>query len=76
MLYKIQSVLFDKNKISLEDASKWIIEHKYKIKKVDETKNLYRFRQIPPTTLKKQGYNVYRNLSITPIITLVLAYKD
>lgn len=76
MLYKVQSILFDKNKISLEDASKWIIEHKYKIKKVDETKNLYRFRQITPSVLDKQGYKIYRNLKITPIITLVLAYKN
>jgi hypothetical protein len=76
MLYKVQSIFFYKNKISLEDAVKWMTEHKYKIKKVDETENLYRFRLIPPTTLKKQGYDVYRNLSITPIITLVLAYKN
>jgi len=76
MLYKIQSVFFDKNKISLEDSVKWMAEHKYKIKKVDETENLYRFRLIPPKTLKKKGFDTYRNLEISPIITLVLVYKN
>ena len=76
MLYKVQSILFDKNKISMDDAIKWIIEHKYKVKKVDETKNLYRFRQIAPSSLKRQGYDIYHNHRINDIIMLVLAYKS
>jgi hypothetical protein len=75
-IYKVQSVLINKNKINLSNATKWVLEKGYKVKKVDETKNLYRFRQIPPITLEKQGYNIYRNLVISPEITLVLAYKS
>ena len=75
-IYKIQSVLFNKNKISLEDSIKKVLEMGYKVKKVDETKNLYRFRQIPPITLKKQGFTNYHNKKISPLITLVIAYKN
>lgn len=76
MLYKIQSVLFNKNKINLNEAIKWLLNNGYKVKKVDETKNLYRFRQISPSSLKKQGYTVYHNHKISDIIMLVLAYKS
>jgi hypothetical protein len=69
-------VLFDKNKIKMDDAIKWILEHGYKVKKVDETKNLYRFRQIAPSSLERQNYRVYHNHKINDIIMLVLAYKS
>jgi len=75
-LYKVQSVLINKNKVDLSNATKWVLEKGYKVKKVDETKNLYRFRQIAPITLEKKGYTTYRNLAISPETTLVLAYKS
>ena len=75
-MYKVQSVLFNKNNITLQQAIDWLNENNYIIKKVDETKNLYRFRQISPTILKKQGYTKYRNHILNDNIILVLAYND
>ena len=45
----LQTVLFPKDKFSLEKASKWLEEHKYKHSKVDTTGHFHRFRQMPPT---------------------------
>jgi hypothetical protein len=45
----LQTVLFPKDKFSLEKASKWLEEHKYKHSKVDTTEHFHRFRQMPPT---------------------------
>lgn len=45
----IQSVLFDKNFYTTEDACKWLHKHKLKpIKKVHETENYYRYRLQEP----------------------------
>jgi hypothetical protein len=75
-MYKVQSVLFNKNNITLQQAIDWLKENNYLIKKVDETKNLYRFRQITPSLLKKQGYTNYHNHKLNENIILVLVYKD
>jgi phage antirepressor YoqD-like protein len=75
-MYKVQSVLFNKNKINLTQAIEWLEDNNYIIKKVDATKSLYRFRQINPSTLKKEGYTNYRNHKINDDIMLVLVYKD
>jgi hypothetical protein len=75
-MYKVQSVLFNKKNMTLQKAIKWLIENNYKVKKVDETKSLYRFRQISPSVLAKEGYTNYRNHVLNENIILVLVYKD
>jgi len=45
----VQSILIDKNMFTLTEAQDWIIEHGYKIKKVDITEGKYRFRQKEPS---------------------------
>jgi hypothetical protein len=75
-MYKVQSVLFNKNHITLQQAINWLNENNYIVKKVDETKNLYRFRQINPSVLKKEGYTKYHNHRLNENIMLVLVYKD
>jgi hypothetical protein len=66
----IQSVLFSKSAWTLNKARAWLRKHNYKVKKVDITKSLYRFRQLPPDKFKK-----YRLIHITPTIKLVLGYN-
>jgi hypothetical protein len=49
---EIQSVLIPKSKYSLSEAKKWIKDNGFRLtfhgKKVDITKNYYRFRQKSP----------------------------
>ena len=72
----VQSVLFNKHTTSLKSASDWLKNHGYKVKKVDETPNLLRFRQWSPTTLKKLGYNGYFHKKLNDDVSLVIAYKN
>jgi len=74
--YKVQSILFDKSVWNLEEAINWIFLNGYTIKKVDETKSLYRCRQLNPAYLKKKGFTNYYNKKIGKGIQLVLAYKE
>ena len=74
--YKIQSVLFDKNNMSLQASIDWIISEQYKIKKIDETDTQYRFRQLDPNYLKRKGYTEYRTKKLNDSISLVIAYKS
>lgn len=73
--YRVQSILFDKSKISLEDAIDWIVNHKDKIKKIDETETQFRFRQLEPSYLKRIGFTEYRTKKLNDIVSLVLVYK-
>lgn len=54
--HRIQSVIIDKNKYSLIDAIIWILKNNFKVKKVDETENYWRFRQLEPNKLKDYNY--------------------
>ena len=75
-MYKVQSVLFNNKKVKIPEAIEWLENNNYVVKKVDATKSLYRFRQINPSTLKKEGYNTFRNHKLNDNITLILAYKS
>jgi len=59
---EVQSVLFEKEKFTLQKAKDWLKKHNYKLtfygKGVDETKNMYRFRQVAPTRFDKKSYRI------------------
>jgi hypothetical protein len=73
-MYKIQSILFYKKKYSLLDAIDFLMRHNYKIKKLDETKNYYRFRQYDPNYLKKRGYSRVISKKIGKGILFIIYY--
>jgi hypothetical protein len=50
---KIQSVLLSRRYFTMQQAFQWIRDHGFKAKKVDVTKNYYRFRQFNPSRLKQ-----------------------
>ena len=75
-MQKVQSVVIDKSKFNLEMACNWIVRNNFQLKKVDETKSTFRFRQIAPQLLRKEGYNKYRTVAIAPNINLVIAFKE
>ena len=75
--YKVQSVLFDKSKNTLEEAYDFLQRHELKNKGVDEKEETYRFRQYNPAYIKKLGYTEYRTIpiDIKKGIQFVIAYK-
>jgi hypothetical protein len=73
--YKIQSVILNNEKFSLKDAVNFLAKNNLKYWKVDRTTNYWRFRQLEPSELRKEGFNHYRNKEISDGINLVLAYR-
>lgn len=53
VMSNIQSVIIDKRVYSFAQAVNYVYLHGYKLKKVDETVNFYRFRQLDPELFKK-----------------------
>jgi len=71
----VQSVLFKSSVYTLNDCLEWLKSHNYNHNKVDIAKNFYRWRQVPPITLKRKGYLNYRTISLNNgNILLVDAY--
>lgn len=75
-MYKLQSILLSKAGFSLEDAVRWLFKNGFEVKKVDATEHFWRFRQLSPETLRKQGYNKIRTKEVAPNIKFILGYKD
>jgi hypothetical protein len=75
-MYKLQSVLFQRQGYNLEDAVRWLFKNGFDVKKIDATQNYWRFRQIEPSKLRKEGYNKFRTQEIEPHIKFILGYKD
>ena len=75
MASKIQSVIFDTTHWSVIESVRWLLNHGYKVTKIDIPDKFIRYRQISPTTLKKKGYTEYHNKKIGKGIELVIAYK-
>jgi hypothetical protein len=73
--YKVQSIVFDKSQIDLDEAINWVVNHNDKIKKIDETETEFRFRQLEPSYLKRKGYTEYRTKKLNDIVSLVIVYK-
>jgi hypothetical protein len=76
--YKIQSVLINNNIYTLDEATQWIKDNKFKIKQIDITDNYYRFRQLNPQYIERLGYNKYITKKLHPNnndIELIIAYK-
>lgn len=53
----VQSVLLSKANFSEGDAKKWIVDHGFKLNKIDITKDYYRFRQKAPS--KNGNYRMH-----------------
>jgi len=75
--YKIASIYLPKKNYTLENAKSFLKHHGYKINKIDDENNYFKFRQLTPKTLKKYGFFDYstKQLGKTGIL-LIIAYKD
>lgn len=80
-MYKVQSVLIRKyddkgnDVYDLGRAVNFVLRNGFKVKKVDETRNFFRFRQEDPSVLRKEGYQHFVNKGIIDNVSLILAYK-
>ena len=54
----VQSVLISRKYLSEKKAKEWIVKNGYKLKKIDITKNLYRFRQLPPSHFDEKTFRI------------------
>jgi hypothetical protein len=72
---KVQSIIFKKEFTSLKQARKWLKDHNFKDYGVDEKENTYRFRQIDPDELRKNGYTLFRTKKLDETISLIIAIK-
>jgi len=57
----VQSVLFDKKKYTKPKAEKWLRENNFKVKKVDITESLRRYRQLDPQLFDQKSFRM-RNI--------------
>lgn len=65
----IQSILFDKEKFTLEEAKNWLEKHNFRNDKVDETDKYYRFRQREPEEFEP---NSFRTIELTDGIKAII----
>lgn len=63
---QVQSIIFDKNIFTKQKAITWLKSHKYKHKKIHETDDYYRFRQINPI------FPAYRTKQIAPGVKFII----
>ena len=74
-MYIIQSVHFDINNWSIIDSVNWILNNDFKVKKIEESDNYYRYKQKSLKALKKRGYTEYKVKKLGHGIELIIAYK-
>ena len=70
----IQSVLINKKKFSLINATKWILDNNYKVEyEIDEIGKYYRFKQYEP---RKNGNYVIKKINDSMGKRVALVYKE
>ena len=57
---QVQSVILSQQFFSLREAEDWILSHGFRVSKIDESRNFWRFRQQPPTWFKKGTFRTIR----------------
>ena len=70
----VQNVVFNKQIWSVIDSANYCLNNKYKVIKIDESDDLWYFRQVNPETLKRKGYTHYITKRLNHGIKAVIAY--
>jgi len=73
--YKIASVVFEKDKIGLNEAFDWIVNNNYKVKRSVENDSQYIFTQFSNKYLKCKGYNNCITKQLNEQVNLIIAFK-
>jgi len=68
----VQSLMYYKDRWTLRQATAWARKHGFRTMKVDVTKNMYRFRQVDPSTVKVLATKVLgrKSLGVSAIIAV------
>lgn len=70
----VQTVVFRKDKWTVDTAKSWLSNHNFRNDKVDTTANTYRFRQFEPTQCKAGSYQSLTK-NVPAGVTLVVCTK-
>lgn len=79
---KIQSVVFDGDYYTIDEARDWLDKHRMRNNKVhvvhstDDGHHVYRFRQYDPEILRTEGFNGYITKEPKAGLQLIIAYRD
>ena len=68
---KVQSILFRKDKWTLESAEKWLVEHQHTPHKLDKRGNFFRYRQLPAS-----DFDHFRTKKIDDGINFIIGYPE
>jgi hypothetical protein len=74
--YKVQSIVFEKVHVSLDEALDWVICHGDRAKHITETETQYRFRQLSPEYLKSIGFTKYSTKRLNDVVSFIIVYKS
>ena len=74
---EVQSLIFNKDDFTRDEAKRWALEHGYKAPKVDEKENTWRIRQwLPEKCPDIPGMkSPYRTISLTRGVQAALCIK-
>jgi hypothetical protein len=76
-MYIIQSILFKKSLFTLPKAIEWLKSHNFKVVKLDESKDYYRFRQANPNILIKKGFTKFIQTHLVKSgVIYIIAYNE
>lgn len=75
-MYQIQSILFDKDLYTIEQAIKFLKKHNFVHNKIDIKDQYIRFRQIDPDIIKKIGFKKFMTKEINKGIKFIIGYKE
>ena len=74
--YYIQSILFPVSNFSLDYVYKWIIKHKYSLRKITLEDNFYRLRQYEPKYLFLKGFHTIKTIILNNGIHMIIYYPS
>lgn len=57
---QVQTLILSKNFFNQREAKNWISRHDFRISKIDETSESWRFRQQPPNWFEKESFRTIR----------------
>jgi hypothetical protein len=66
---KVQSLIFDKQKFTVETAKNWALDHDFRAEKVDETEGTLRLRQMDPNDFLEDSF---RTIELTDGVKAVV----
>jgi len=73
--YKIANIYIPTNNFSLDQAKTFLSQHKYKIKNIENSDGYYKFQQVSPKALTKNGFTEYtaKEIGSTGVVVIFVS---